>query len=172
MGSHRASETAPLLLSCAQKSSLAGTLVVGTMLLPVAPRKDLFPIAPGRLKGGNSGQEGDSQRHQPQQKTWINTTAPRAQLNPEQLCPTSLGRERGRWSRGTPCRDTPWKGGELHQSLFPPTFLLFPSSKASSFILPATRTATGGGPRSHKTHAPPHMQPSSPCPSVVGAVWS
>lgn len=62
------------------RSSLAGTLVVGTMMLPVAPRKDLFPIAPGRLKGGNSGPEGDSQGHQPQQKTWMPTTAPRAAL--------------------------------------------------------------------------------------------
>lgn len=87
MGSCRASEMAPLLYSCTQKQP--GRHVGGG----APPRKGHFPTAPGGTEGGDSGQEEDSQRHW--QKAWITTTAPRAQPNPEQPCPTSLSRQRG-----------------------------------------------------------------------------
>lgn len=111
----------------------------------------IFPTASGVPQGGDSGQEGNSQRHQPKQKTQIITTSPRAQVQPKELCPTTLRGREGDEAE-TPCRNTLWKDD---QRLFSLTFLLFPTSKASSFIL-RTPTCTSLA-HTPSTLAPPRL---------------
>lgn len=156
-GSHRTSEVGSLLSSCTQKQQACWWRV--TMLLPGVPRND-FPNSFRCATGWWFRPRSEQPETPATAKCPDNHHCPRAQLHPEQLCPTTPSRHRAMKQRN-PMQKYIMEGWSKS---FLSDFSPLPHKQGMQVYPLSDSDHHRNGLHSHETHQPPCTQPFQPLP--------
>lgn len=155
--SHRTSEVGSLLSSCTQKQQACWWRV--TMLLPGVPRND-FPNSFRCATGWWFRPRSEQPETPATAKCPDNHHCPRAQLHPEQLCPTTPSRHRAMKQRN-PMQKYIMEGWSKS---FLSDFSPLPHKQGMQVYPLSDSDHHRNGLHSHETHQPPCTQPFQPLP--------